>query len=762
VAGVGKIVRLGIAFAALFLAVPGPAPAAAQTAAVVASQIRIEGAQRIEADTVRSYVSITIGDRITPRALDDSLKKLFATGLFADVVVRQEGNAVVVRVVENPIINRIAFEGNKRVTDKVLNDEIKLRPRLVFTRARVQTDVQRIIDIYRRTGRFAATVEPKAIQLPQNRVDIVFEINEGPLTGIRRITFVGNERYGDSQLREVIQTKESAWYRFLSSDDTYDPDRLTFDREKLRRFYLARGYADFRVVSAIAELTPDREAFFVTFSVEEGERYKFGKIDVSTALRDLKREQLLPMIGIKPGDWYDADAVEKVIKTLTDAVGNLGYAFVDVRPRVQRDRATQTIDVIFTIQEGPRVYVERIDITGNVRTVDGVVRREFDLVEGDAFNRSKLDRARRRIRNLGFFAKAEVTNVPGSAPDKTVVKVDVQEKSTGELSFGAGFSTAGGPLGDIGIRERNLLGRAQDLFLRTQIGARLSETELRFTEPYFLDRRLSAGFDLFRTTRDLQRESSFDRKSMGAGLRLGYDLSEQISQNWRYRISRDTVNDVKETASFAIREQEGTTLTSLVGQTLAYDARDSRFEPTDGFLAQWSVDVAGLGGNVRFLRNRVSGTQYYPFPGQLVASVGAGVGYILGLGEDVRLNDRFFLGGATLRGFENFGVGPRDVATTDAVGGSWFYTGTAQLGFPLGLPDEFGLRGRVFSDLGSIGGTDATGPSIDDTPSMRLSAGIGIAWRSPFGPVSLDMAKALLKEDFDKTEILRFNFGTRF
>lgn len=758
--GVRKIVGLGLLLVALVL---GSREVAAQGGAGVnATEIRVEGAQRIEEDTVRSYLVVRIGDPITPRALDDSLKKLFATGLFADVIVRQEGSVVIVRVVENPIINRVAFEGNRRLTDKVLTDEVRLRPRLVYTRARVQSDVQRIIDLYRRTGRFAATVEPKAIQLPQNRVDIVFEIHEGPLTGIRRISFVGNERYSDSQLRDVIQTKESAWYRFLSSDDSYDPDRLTFDRERLRRYYLGRGYADFRVVSAVAELSPDREGFFITFTVEEGERYRFGKVDVETALRDLRREQLLPLLTVKEGDWYNADSVENIITALTTAVGSLGHAFVDVRPRVERNREMRTIDITFTIQEGPRVYVERIDITGNTRTIDPVIRREFNLVEGDAFNTSKLDRARRRIRNLGFFRRAEVTNVPGSSPDKTVIKVDVQEQSTGEISFGAGFSTASGPLGDIGIRERNLLGRGQDLLLRTQIGARLSETEIKFTEPYFLDRQLSAGFDLFRTTRNLRRESSFDRRSLGTGLRLGYELSEQIGQRWHYRISRDTVTNVDPGASAAIREQEGSAVTSLVGQTLFYDNRDNRFDPSEGIYAQWAVDFAGLGGSVHYVRNRVSATQYFPFPGQLVLSLGGGAGHIVGWDDNIRIIDRFFLGGNTLRGFSNFGAGPRDVATGDAVGGKWFYNGSVQLAFPLGLPDELGLRGRAFTDFGSIGNTDSKGPSIDDTPSLRASVGIGVAWRSPLGPVSLDIARPVLKEDFDDVEMLRFNFGTRF
>ena len=500
--------------------------------------IRVEGAQRIEPDTVRSYVPIRAGQKITTQALDEALKKLFATGLFADVIVRREGSVIVVRVVENPIINRIAFEGNKRVSNDILEDEVKLRPRIVYTRSRVQNDVQRLIDVYRRNGRFAVTVEPKVIQLPQNRVDLIFEITEGPVTEIRRIGFVGNVKYSDSDLRSVVRTKETAWYRFLTADDIYDPDRLTFDRELLRRFYLSNGYADFRVVSAIAELAPNREGFFITFTIEEGERYRFGKIDVAAKLRDLSSDQLKGLIKVKNGDWYNADVVKNVVLNLTDAVSTLGYAFVDIRPRVKRKKKERVIDITFRVREGPRVFVERIDITGNVRTIDSVIRREMVLVEGDAFNASKTRRARKKIRNLGFFEKVDVKNVVGSRPDKTVLQVKVRERSTGEISFGAGFSTTDGILGNVGIRERNLLGKGQDLLLKTTIAAESSEIELKFTEPYFLDRKLSGGFDLFRTTQDLQDESSFERKSFGAGLRLGFEYSDIFRQRLRYRIIR--------------------------------------------------------------------------------------------------------------------------------------------------------------------------------------------------------------------------------
>ena len=740
--------------------VPAPAAAAAKL-----SEIRVEGTQRIEPETIRSYMSLHVGDEIDPAEMDKSLKSLFATGLFADVTLRQEGSTIVVRVVENPIINRVAFEGNRRIEEKDLNNEIQLRPRVVYTRARVQRDAQRIIDIYRRSGRFAATVEPKIIQLPQNRVDLVFEINEGPLTGIQRITFIGNKRFSDSQLREAIQTKESAWYRFLSNADVYDPDRLTFDRELLRRYYLRYGYADFRVVSAVAELAPSKSDFFVTFTIEEGERYKFGKIDIVSGLRNLDVDKLREFLTVKEGGWYDADAMETSINNLTDQVGTRGYAFVDIRPRVRRDRDKLTIDVTFDIQEGPRVFVERIDIDGNVRTQDRVIRREMKLVEGDAFNSARLRQSRKNLQNLGFFDKVEVTNVPGSTSDRTVVKVEVREKSTGEVSFGAGVSTTAGLLGDVGIRERNLLGRGQDLRANVRIGTKLKSIDTSFTEPYFLDRPLEAGFDIFDSTQNFQTESSFDRNQLGFALRAGYNISSEWRQNLRYTLRYDQLRNVPANASSFIKEQQGGSSTSLIGQSIIYDLRDNRQDPTEGGFARLSNDFSGLGGSVHYIRSKIDGGFYIPVAKNYTISVTGETGYIFDfVGGDIRIADRFFVGGDNLRGFQSAGVGPRDTSSSsrDALGGAFYYVGSTELSFPLGLPSEFDIRGATFIDAGTLRFAQTPVAAGTDTGSLRTSVGVGLAWKSPFGPIRIDLAKAIVKEDFDITELVHFSFGTKF
>ena len=729
------------------------------------TDIRIEGTQRIEPETVRSYMTLHVGDPIDPAEMDRSLKALFATGLFADVTLRREGSVVVVRVVENPIINRVAFEGNRRIEDKDLNNEIQLRPRVVYTRARVQRDAQRIIDIYRRSGRFAATVEPKIIQLPQNRVDLVFEINEGPLTGIRRITFIGNKEFSDSRLREVLQTKESAWYRFLSNADVYDPDRLTFDRELLRRHYLKYGYADFRVVSAVAELAPSKSDFFITFTIEEGDRYKFGKVDIVSGLRNLDVGKLREFIKVKEGEWYDADAMEESINALTDQVGTLGYAFVDIRPRVRRDRDKLTIDVTFDIQEGPRVFVERIDIEGNVRTEDRVIRREMKLVEGDAFNSARLRASRRNLQNLGFFDKVEVTNVPGSSSDRTVVKVEVREKSTGEVSLGAGVSTTAGLLGDISIRERNLLGRGQDLRAGLRIGTKLKAIDLSFTEPYFLGRPLSAGVDLFDSRQNFQNEASFDRDQAGFGLRTGYNISSEWRQTWRYVLRHDNLRNVPDDASEFVKEQQGGSVTSLIGQSIIYDVRDNRQDPTDGWFARLGTDFAGLGGSVFYVRNRVDSGVYFPITKDYIVAVTGEAGYIFPwAGDEVNIADRFFVGGDNLRGFKSAGIGPRDLssANNDALGGELYYVGSTELTYPLGLPSEFDIKGKAFVDAGTLRIANTPFAGNTDTGKIRLSAGLGLAWKSPFGPIRIDLAQAIVKEPFDETEIIHFSFGTRF
>lgn len=724
--------------------------------------IAVEGSQRVDAETIRSYLLVREGDPFDAIRVDRSLKALFATGLFADVSLSQDGSTLVVHVVENPVINRIAFEGNQRIEDTELTPEISLKPRVIYTRTKVQSDVNRIQTLYQRSGRFAVTVEPKVIQLPQNRVDLVFEIDEGALTEVQNIRFIGNRVYDDGDLLDVIRTQETRWYRFLSQDDRYDPDRITFDKELLRRHYLKNGYADFQVLSAQAELTADRGQFFITFTVEEGQRYKFGDVTVNAKLRDLDVESIKTELKMQTGDWYDVNSVDNSVDALADAVGNAGYAFVDVRPDADRQRDEGVIDITFDIAEGPRVFVDRINISGNVRTLDKVLRREFRIIEGDAFNAAKVRRSITRIENLDFFSKVSVTQEEGETPDKAIVKVEVEEKSTGTLSIGGGYSSSDGALAEISIRERNLLGKGQDLMLSTRLSQRKSQINLSFTEPYFLNREVAAGFDLFHTATDQQSTSSINTQQTGFGLRASYPITQDLRQGWNYSIKSSEVSNVAADASIYIQDQEGKSLISTLGHVLTYDLRNSRINPTAGYVLRMNNDLAGLGGDVAYLRNTVSGAFHHQVRDGWVVSLKGRGGLIKGIGQDVGLLDRYFLGGDNLRGFADSGVGPRDRTTNDALGGEIVYNATAELAVPLGLPKELGISGKLFTDAGSVTSVSPSSSNIIDNASLRASAGAGITWVSPVGPISLDFGQAFLKQSHDQTEMMRINFGTKF
>lgn len=751
---------------------PGAGAPAASPAGAIAS-IRVTGNQRIEEGTIRSYMLVQPGDRFDPEAVDRSLKALYATGLFADVQLRREGNVLVVAVAENPIVNRIALEGNRKVTDEQLRPELQLRSRVVFTPALAAADRQRILDLYARRGRFAARVEPKVIPLDQNRVDVVFEIAEGDTTLISRIAFVGNKAFSESRLKEVVNSREEAWYRFMSSSDTYDPDRLNFDRELLRRFYLRQGYADVEILGASAELAPDRSSFFVTYTVNEGERYRISDISVNVTLKDLDGEELRRKLRLSAGDWYDGDAVERDTQQLSTEVQNRGYAFVEVKPRVRRDQDAKTIEIVYDVGEGPRVYVERIDIIGNQRTKDKVVRREFRLAEGDAFSASLLRRSRQRVQDLEFFNKVEVNASPGSAPDRSVVTANVEERATGELTLGGGFSTDIGPLLTAGLRERNMVGTGIDAGISGILAAKQSQVTLTVTDPYFLDRNLVAGFDVFHIQNILQDLAQYNERRTGTSLRLGYEFSEHLRQVWTYSIIQRSVFDVGPLASIYVKDSQGSSLLSQIGQTLTVDYRDSRVDPREGFVVRLGTDFAGLGGDAKFIRTKVDASYYIPlerFAGDpdWTIALSAGAGYLVPQGAREKIIDRFFLGGDNLRGFAVGGAGPHaQLSGNNSIGGRVMWTQSSELRFPLPVSADLGLRGRIFVDVGSLSGVSPLRQNgvlvpITDDAAPRVAAGFGVSWRTPFGLLNIDIAQPIVKKRFDQAQLLRFGFGTRF
>ncbi len=833
---------------------PAQAPAAtttAPTATAISGTIRrlsIRGAERLEPETIRAYANLVPGQNYTAETLDTALKDLYATELFADVVISgADTGDLVITVRENPVINRIVIEGNKRIKDDKITPEIKLAPRQIFTRSKVRSDVDRIIELYKRQGRFAATVEPKIVQLDQNRVDLIFEISEGQPSRVRAINIIGNDQFGDGTLRKEMYTREAGGLLgFLKSNDSYDPDRLAADQQKLRAFYLTQGYADFRVVSALAELTPDRRDFVITYVVEEGPRYKFGTVEADSGLRDFTSEQVKAMVPIRTGDWFNAQIIEDVTTKLSEALGAKGYAFADIDPAYNRDAEKKVMNITFKIGETPRVYVERIDISGNTVTRDKVVRREFRVNEGDAFNAIKVKRSQDRIQSLGFFQdKLEIKQTQGSAPDRVVLGVDVEEKATGELQLSAGYSSLEKFILSASVTQRNFMGKGQQLTAGINYSRYSRSVSLGFTEPFFLDKAILLGGEVYRRDYNSfnqvngERRTTYSQVSTGGSVRLGFPVTEFLSFGTRYGLVLDEITLDKDSffidpdgtagprglecspslAGQYLCDELGSRITSSLSYTVVFDNTNG-LRPNRGHRILLTQDFAGLGGDVKYLRSRADATKYFKLPANFVLSTHAEGGYIHPLqkapGEfrdAIRITDRFF--GPQLRGFDIRGIGPRirriqydndemlsgGASESDALGGRAYYMGRLELEFPTSSTLRgLGLRPSAFVDAGSLWSLtspklndilgnclpqDVTQPIIPITPGFdcptgynrnngfkefllgnspkpRLSVGVGVNWVSPFGPLRIDIAKALLKQDGDETKLFSFNVGTQF
>ena len=850
---------LGVVLFGVASFVVASAPALAQSAG---PQIVVEGNRRVEAETIRSYFKVPPGERLDAARIDSALKALYSSGLFQDIRISQSGGRLIVTVVEAPVIDRIAFEGNSKLKDEQLQQEIQSKPRGTLSKAAVQADVTRIIEVYHRNGRFDVQVVPKIVERPNNRVDLVFEIREGEKTGVRSIIFVGNHAYSDYRLKEVIKTSTSNFLSFLQTTDVYDTDRIEADRDLIRRFYLTHGYADVQVVSATGEYDPAIKGFIITFTIEEGALYHFGNVEVQSNIRAVDPVALQHVLRMHRGNIYNGDSVEKTVEDVTVEITKHGYPFATVRPRGDRDPQNHLINVVFVVDEGVRAYIERINIRGNTRTRDYVIRREFDISEGDPYNRALIDRAERRIKSLNFFKTVKITNEPGSAPDRVVINVDVEEQSTGDFSVMGGYSTADGFMGQVSISERNLLGTGRYGKVSGTFGQYIRGIELGFVEPYFLDQRLSAGVDLFARQTLSSPYLSYGSTSYGTNLKTGVPLREDLSLQVRYSIywsqinlvsSLDDCNNVSpnfsttfptfnavnaataagvigaaypgynaaagrrpgarpdrlqlaeraptNVASLPVREELsfGGYLTSLAGYGLTYNTLDNNKRPTSGLLLSFGQDVAGLGGDAKYLRTVVDFRSYYEVVSDLVGILHLQGGDMFGLtkgpnGESnyVRMLDDFKMGPNLVRGFQPAGLGPRDITpgtSGDALGGTYYWGASLEVQYPFYfLPKDAGFRGAVFVDSGAEWGykgettwpsngevngfiTTNTGQSyfcgncalqFADTAAPRVSVGASLIWDSPFGPLRFDFAYPILKQSYDRVQWFQFGGGTRF
>jgi len=799
--------------------------------AAFAQNIGVQGNRRVDADTIRSYFTGT-----DATAVNKGVKDLYATGLFSDVKVLHEGGRLVIAVKENNVINRVAFEGNSKLKTEQLSSEVQSKSRGPYNEATVAADVERIKDSYRRSGRAAATVTSRIVDLPNGRVDVVFTVNEGDKTGVKSIVFVGNHVYSSGKLRDLMNTTEMNFLSFIKTSDVYDPDKINSDLELIRRYYLKNGYADFRVVCSDAQFDPTQGGYIITITVEEGVQYRIGSVSVESHIPSIDGNALTGFLRMSTGQTYNGDLVEKTTEALTKEVLRRGYAFSQVRPRGDRDPATQTVSIVFVIDEGPRVYIERIVIRGNTRTRDYVIRREFEIGEGDAYNRVLIDKAEKRLNSLGYFKKVKVTNEPGSTSDRIIIIVDVEDQPTGSFSVSGGYSTTDGFIAEVAVTETNFMGRGQFVRLSVSEGQHARGVTFSFTEPYIFDQRIAAGFDIYAKKTDVSSYSYYDNFVTGGTLRLGLPVTEEITFSPRYsayatRISipDDTghpyndctypipgwtpVNDATGAAvpgfggqasilnnclnngeaSLALKQAEGTTFTSMGGFSLSYNSLDNNKNPTQGFYAQLSEDVAGLGGNSHFARTTGDVRFYHDIYDQFIGIIHLQGGDLEGIGSTpLRITDQFNLGPSLVRGFAPGGIGPRDVspginAAGNPLGGTRYWGASAEVQFPIyGLPKEVGLKGAVFADAGSLWGykgqTNFTngGPIIyndtapfytqgnvitvgaDHANLIRTSVGASIIWASPLGPIRFDFAKALTKDQNDQTQFFRFTGGASF
>jgi len=783
--------------AAMLAAMLTASPAAAQGV----SSIQVEGNRRVEVETIRSYFKPGPGGRLDQGRIDDGLKALIETGLFQDVKINQAGGRLIVTVVENPVIGRIAFEGNKKVKDEQLSAEIQSKPRGTLSRPMVQSDAQRIAEIYRRSGRYDVRVNPEIIEQPNNRVDLVFTIIEGSKTGVKSVEFVGNSAYSAYRLKDIIKTRESNLLSFLGGADVYDPDRVEADRDLIRRFYLKHGFADVQVVAALTEYDPEKKGFLVTFKIEEGQQYRVATVNFASSISTLDGNTLKSFSRVYVGSLYNAEALEKSVEEMQIEASRRGYAFAIVRPRGDRNFEAHTVSITFAIDEGPRTYIERINVRGNTRTRDYVIRREFDISEGDAYNRALVDRAERRLKNLDFFKSVKITTEPGSSSDRVILVVDLEEKSTGDFSVSGGYSTTDGALAEVSISERNFLGRG--LFAKASVtyGQYARGYSLSLVEPYLLDYRVALGLDFFQRQQLANNFISYGTKTLGFSPRLGFGLREDLSLQLRYSVYQQEIqlpanlancnNNAANTllafnpspafnaanpglglvdpsgtglfcysdgeASLPVRKelQNGKALTSAIGYSLNYNTLDNNKNPTDGLLIDFKQDFAGLGGDVRYLKSAVDAKYYTPLVADIVGLIHVQGGILNSVGSDIRMLDHFQMGPNLVRGFAPNGIGPRDLnpfGTNDALGGTKYWGASAELQMPFWfLPKEVGLKGAVYADAGSL--WDYKGPtSWAQTGEVNVPGCIP----STRNPVSAGTCTGLV---FDNGNVVRSSVG---
>jgi outer membrane protein insertion porin family len=763
-------------------------------------KIEVIGNKRVPTDTILYYLDFKLGDNITQENIDKSVKNLYSQGFFHDISIKQNSkNIITIKIEENPIVRKINIEGSKKLKSATIKKELQIKEGSIYSKFQLDSDVKRIESTYKKMGYFSASTYFTSKKHGQDSVDITILINEGEKPKIKKIVFYGNKAFSQKELLRVIASKEAAWYRLFSSSDLYDQDRIMLDKELLKEHYMQEGYANFKVQSSTSEITPNGESFLLTYIISEGERFNFGKSSIDCQIKDIEKSELKRLVSYKEGEIFNESLIDKTTYRMTTFMGNKGYTFIDVDRTLDRNEKNKTVDIKYTINETSKYFVKNINIIGNTRTLDRVIRRELKIYEGDPFNLSKIQRSKQKVANLGYFSAVEFENKPTSEYDKLDLDIKVKETSTGSMRFAIGYNTASGAIGSTTLSEYNFLGKGQIVEFDFSKAKKSSDISFSFTEPKLMDRNLAVGFDIFTISQDKSTQSSFSAKSKGLTLRMGYDINEYLYHNINYSIKNEK-SDKSKDASIFLKAQPDKTRVSSIGHSISYDKLNSRISPTKGYLIKFTQNFAGVGGNVKYLQNLLHASYFKPlYKDVIILNLIGRAGNIRGIGgNNVNINDSFFVGEEYIRGFDVSGIGPRVKKypgnnDQDSLGGNTFFAGTAEIQFPLGLPEEFGMKGAVFTDFGTLFDTDAakykcegkdctcdssiknpkateplckngnlSSEYINTSKKIRASYGVGLVWDSPLGFIRLDYGTPYRKESFDKTSRVRFSIGTNF
>ncbi len=736
------------------------------------NKIIVHGNQRIETSTIKEYVGFHEGQHFSLESQNSAVKNLYATSLFEDININFDNGILKITVKETPFVSKVTFVGNSKIKSAILTNEVSTVAGESLRKAKLRADVEKIKEMYKRSGRFSVDVKSQIEDQGNNAVKVVFQITEGPKTGVKSIYFAGNANYSNSELRSIILTKESKWFRFLETNDTYDPDRIEYDKHLLTKFYNSVGFADFTVISVTADLLPTKEGFVLTYSIDEGDKYQFGDITVNNKLKNVETSEVEKFISQRKGEIFNLGTMESIAEKISNYLGSRGYPQVEVYPDIKPNRGTKIVDVVIVVDQADKIFINKINIEGNLKTEDHVIRRQLNIAEGDIYNRTKIEKGEQNIRNLDYFDKFSLKIAPTNKRDKYDINIDVEEKSTSSIGLDLGYNTSGGPFGRISFLERNLLGTGKYLSAGVQAGKRSTSYYGGITDPNFLDRDLTFGVNLFKNQDGRgsgfgNGEQNYARTSMGARTSIGYDITDDLSHEIEYLIKQDKLSGATNSSSRFIVEQMGKFTTSAIGHSLTYDRTDSRILPKNGYLIVGSQEFAGVGGNTKYLKHELDGKYFKSFvENKYTLKLSAAAGHIRGVsGKKVRISDRFNLGDYSLRGFASGGIGPRDKKTDEGFGGQKYYTLSSELNFPVGLPEEFNVTGLVFADAGSLWDADSkssTDQGFYNDKALRTSVGFGFIWITKIAPIRVDWGFPVKKQKYDEKQTFHIKFSTHF